>query len=231
MLQYFMEKRYAFTLLEMIFVIVVIAIISIFMIKKEDSKTLLTKAALQIVSDIRYTQHLALSEDHYKPGDTNWYKKRWTLIFNSDHYSDDEIAYTIFSDRAGKSRGNPDVANEVAKDPLNPKRYLSGGFTGVKELDIRKPEEFQGLRRYNIGKQYGIKEVKFSKSCSYYSSKRIEFDAFGRLLRGKLSNYTTPYPKRRVVTSQCKITLTDKKGNEMSILIEPETGFVKISTI
>ena len=229
-----MTKIYktAFTMMELIFVIVVIGIITAVLVPRYDGTANLRNAALQLVNDIRYTQHLAMNDDHISTSDPNWFKKRWTIIFNSDNFTDNEEAYTIFADTEGNSTGKPDK-NEVAINPIDRSRRLSGGYSGKTMFDIRdletNPSNFVGTKQNNLGKAYGITSVTLSSSCSLSSSKRISFDHLGRPLKGDLSNYTSPYPStNRIITSTCQITLTDSNAQSITIYIEPETGYAHL---
>lgn len=227
--------RKAFTLLELIFVIVIIAILSSVLLPRANTNSL-HEAAIQVMSHIRYTQHLAIVNNTYRMNDDIWYKKRWTLLFNSDAYTCKEWAYTVFSDISGT--GNPDITPniiEVAED-ISSHKYLSGGFSGENDLDFRDvencggshPEKFLGTKKMNIGIMYGISDIHFSDSCSYYNSKRISFDSFGRPLIGKQSSYSKAYVKNRLLTSVCEIELFDESGESVKLYIEPETGYAHL---
>jgi prepilin-type N-terminal cleavage/methylation domain-containing protein len=126
-------KKSAFTLLELIFVIVVIGILAVTFIPKFGASKL-TEAANQLVSDIRYTRHLALIDDKYDPDMQYWYKHRWEIAFSTAHGT---VAYYIFSDSpsitTGAYDGNPGANNnytdvEVATNPENKHLYMVGGF-------------------------------------------------------------------------------------------------------
>lgn len=69
-----MFYKKAFTMIELIMIMVVVGILSIAIIPRIDRDTLL-EATNQIVSHIRYTQHLAMMDNKYNPKDPNWYKK------------------------------------------------------------------------------------------------------------------------------------------------------------
>ncbi|MBE0514848.1 type II secretion system protein [Sulfurimonas sp.] len=207
----------AFTMLELVFVIVVIGILAAVIIPRIGSNKL-QEAAIQVVSHIRYTQHLALVNDRLNTADSEWYKDRWQIFFASTDGSEGAWAYSIFSDNAGDSTGNPDFV-EIAKNPLNSSKYLTGGYSYILYSDSRVTKEL------NIGKKYGITNVAFSTSCSVSGSTRIAFDHLGRPLRGAFHNYSSAYPATdRLVNSQCTITLTDGSDN-VAIAIEPETGY------
>lgn len=232
----------AFSLLELVVVIVVVGILAAAIIPRTESNRA-HEAAMQVVNDIRYTQHLAMLDDKFNPADNEWFKKRWTILFNSDQYTCNKIAYTIFQDLSGT--GNPDLTStviEVARDPQNANieynkgQFLSGGFSGENDLDFRNlqecggsnPEKVRGNKKYNLGLTYGISSIKFSSSCSYYSSQRISFDHVGRPIYGKLSSYTESYEKNRIVRADCEIQLQDDIGETVTIVITPETGYTYI---
>ena len=59
-----MKKR-AFTMIELIFVIVVVGILAAIMIPKLN-RNASREAANQILTHIRYTQHLAMQDDKYE---------------------------------------------------------------------------------------------------------------------------------------------------------------------
>ena len=220
----------AFSMLELVFVIVVIGILALAVISKNDNSKLM-QAAVQLVAHIRYTQHLAMVDDRFKVNDTAWYKSRWTILFNKDNNADDKYAYTIFTDES--KTGNPDY-KEIANDPSKSGKLLSGGFAGLAKLDIKKldganPEQFIGTKELNIGRTYGVISVNFSSSCSYYKSEKISFDYQGRPLKGSMSSYNKAYMKNRLIQETCVITLNASEGS-VEISIEPETGYVHISS-
>lgn len=226
----------AFTMLELVFVIVVIGILAATIIPNT-KRNPLQEAAVQLASHLRYTQHLAMIDDKYNGNNDTWYKDRWQMIFASSTYTggSDVWAYTIFSDTAGSStttRGDVDVL-EVALNPENSNQLMTGGFSSTSELYYGN-SNFKGMKSLNIGNKYGIigsDAVKFSNSCdgSNGSSKRIAFDHLGRPMQGDHNSMTGPYNayRQRLITSLCTITLSD--GTEsIDINIEPETGYVSI---
>ena len=214
----------AFTILELVFAIIVIGILAATIIPTTKS-TKLSEAANQIASHIRYTQHLAMIDDKFDSGDAIWYKKRWTIVFNSDGYSNNEEAYTIFSDTS--ATGNPDYS-EVAVDPQSNDKVLSGGFSSFNpQLDITDRNAFRGMKELNIGSYYGISEVDFSDECSFSGSERISFDHMGRPLKGKMSTYNHSYESSKMMKDTCTIKLTNPEG-EVWIDIENETGYVRV---
>ena len=223
----------AFTMLELVIVIVVVGILSAVIIPRIDSNRL-QEAAVQVVSHIRYTQHLAMVDDKFdankvdSAGKTKWFKERWQIFFAKTVASDNKWAYSVFSDHAGDSTGNPDVS-ETAKNPLNGSKYLTGGYSAIPYNDSRSTSEL------NIGNKYGITDVDFSANCKN-SSLRIAFDHQGRplydgshLLDNAYRNGTNSRLIQKDVSGNpCVITLTNSDGS-IDILIEPETGYARVS--
>ena len=79
-----MNKK-AFTLLELVFVIVVIAIVASIMGQRMGS-SVAREAAVELVDKIRYAQHLAIVDDKYD-STSNWYENRWRIIISGPSYS------------------------------------------------------------------------------------------------------------------------------------------------
>ena len=100
----------AFTLLELIFVVVIAGILAFVLIPKS-SDTKLLESANQLISHIRYAQQLALNNDQFDPNDENWYKKMWRIEFESNG------TYKVW-------RGNEAKSNKIAPDPANPGQKL-----------------------------------------------------------------------------------------------------------
>ena len=213
-----MIKRYfkAFTMLEIIFVLLIIGILSAVIVPNIKRATM-QEVAQQLVTHIRYTQHLALQDNKFEFNNSIWYKGRWQLVFGKSSYSEGKYAYTIFSDKPTYA-GNPSLT-EVAINPLNPKQLLTGGYTGfIKTSDKRATKEL------NIGKKYDISSVTFSGGCS---GQRISFDYLGRPINGNPKTLTTKY-KNRLITKDCIITLTNSIGKSKKIIITPESGYTYI---
>ncbi|MBU1217155.1 type II secretion system GspH family protein [bacterium] len=213
----------AFTMLELVFVIVVVAILAAVIIPNTRTNPV-QEAGIQVLSHIRYTQHLAMVDDKYNPNDTKWYKGRWQLIFYKGDNSSDLPAYNIFSDSSGYS-GEPNTS-ELAIDPLNSLRLMSGGYSGTNDLNVSHAN-FMGSKKMNLGLSYGITSYKLSGGCT---GARISFDHLGRPIKGDLSSMTGAYEAgtQRLITSSCTITLTD--GSETAIItIRPETGYASLS--
>jgi len=224
----------AFTILELVFVIIVIGILAVFITPRLGSDSL-HEAAVQVMSHIRYTQHLAMSDDKYDSSDDEWFKERWTIRFYPnldftptlppDRNYTNIWAYTIFSDKSHDKNPNK---SEMARNPLNTNQYLSGGYNNVLHV-----EDSQSMSSMRLESKYGIKDVAFGGGCRS-NIRYIYFDHLGRPFNS--ANNNTPYEKpsagyHKLLTSACTISLCTatctgtSSSTEIIIKIQPETGY------
>ena len=201
----------AFTMLELVFVIVVLGILAALALPRMD-RDLRQEAADNILSAIRYTQHLALNDDKTNPFDANWQKELWQIRFT---VSSDNMAtfYTISSDQ--DQDGNVDKS-ETAVDPINGKyMYNTSGATVNMDSD-ESPNIF-------IGKKYGINSLTVGGGCG---AQHLAFDHLGRLHNG-IGSATNTYDK--YVNSDCTMTFDFVDSiTPLVITISQETGYAYI---
>jgi len=213
----------AFTLIELILVIVIMGILISIILPRTNSNKL-DEAAIQLVSHIRYTQHLAIVDDKFDMNDSEWYKSRWQIRFtDGTEASNQKVAYAIFSDFVGTHTGHPET-QELALDPQT-KQYITGGVTDGVEY-----EDENVFHPSNLGIRFGIEDIELSNSCKYYGSLRIVFDYLGRPMKGNLASdsFNSAYiSSNRMISDRCEIILK-KNSDEIIIAIEPETGYVHI---
>jgi len=215
----------AFTMIELVFVIVVIGILAATIIPRTKTNPL-QEAAVQLLSHIRYTQHLAIVNDVYDSSDNEWYKGRWQIVFSTSDFTKNVPAYTIFSDSG--AYGGDASESEIALNPENPDQIMTGGYGNAAAIDIRD-SGFKGMKKLNLGLSYGVETVAFSGGCRSNWA-RVAFDYLGRPLQGDHSSMTGPYSAgtKRLLQSDCLITL----GNGVEtvvITIHPETGYANIT--
>lgn len=96
----------AFTMLELVFVIVVIGILAAAIIPNVRTNPV-QEAAVQLESHIRYTQHLAMVDDKFEAG-ANWYRNMWQIAFTGN-------AYSIVSNSSGVAQ-DPQSGNSINID-------------------------------------------------------------------------------------------------------------------
>jgi len=225
-----MKKR-AFTMIELVFVIVVVGILAAIMIPKLN-RNASREAANQILTHIRYTQHLAMQDDKYENFISNqskpWFKLRWGITFNETSLKECSIdkpgvktwKYSVFFDKS--VNGNINSESEVANDIYKSGKLLSGGWSGISTDACKKIN-----KELNLGKRFGITLVDFKDGCS--GMQTIIFDEMGRPMR--VASTTSGGAKRpydRLLKKDCSITITDKRGNQTTITIEKESGFASI---
>lgn len=226
----------AFTMLELVFAIVVIGILAAVMIPQSHTNRL-NEAATQVLSHIRYTQHLAMVDDQYDSNDSNWFKGRWAIRFKqdlvysllspSDTYTN-EWAYSIFNDKSHD--GNPNTS-EMAKNPSNSSQYLSGGYNDT--LHLNNELSMQEMR---LGSAYEVSEVAFGGGCRS-NILYIYFDYLGRPFNSMNNNHSYEQASsgwHKLLTENCNISLCtstctgSSSDTEIIISIHPETGYACI---
>ena len=226
----------AFTMLELIFVIVIVGILS-FVAASSFQRNTLREAADQLVSHIRYTQHLAMMDDKFDPANSTWFLERWTIRIKKDLlYAGAYVpngnftgkwACTVYSDTSHDGNPNP---SEMARNPLNNTQYLSGGYNNTLHF-----EDSSSMKSLRLGEQYGIIDIVFGRGCRS-DTPFVHFDYLGRPMNSfsTAQAYELPAPGRhKLLTAPCEITLCDKDCTDASaqkvvIAIEPETGYTHI---
>ncbi len=101
-----MKQNKAFTIYELIIVIVTLGILAAVTIPRLTTNSL-NKQVSDIVDKIRYTQHLAMVDDKFDPNNPNWQDNGWCIKI-------DESNLTIWSNDVG-----------AATDPLDPNKKFS----------------------------------------------------------------------------------------------------------
>lgn len=209
----FLFKK-AFTMIEAIMVIVVMGIIATVAIPRleNDSRQ---EAIDQILSDIRYTQHLALTDDVTDPNNNEWQRHFWRMQFQDMATSGTGWTYSIGSsiDAGGT---NIDLA-EAAIDPLNGKPIFGDRTFGNQQVSSK----------VFFGKKFGIDSVQFRGSCA--GRQYFGFDRLGRL-HGGFSTSGTPnylsYSK-----TPCDVTFSNTNSSwNFVVRILPETGYAFVTT-
>ena len=200
------QNKKAFTMIEAIMAIVVMGILAAVAIPRlqNDSSQ---EIADQILSDIRYTQHLALTDDVTNPGNPNWQRHFWRIQFQDMAASGTGWTYSIGSDN--DEGGNIDLA-EAAIDPLDGRPIFGLRTFGNTQVS---PKVF-------IGSKYGITGVTFGGSCA--AGQHIGFDRLGRIYQGFTASTSPNYAN--ILRTPCTISFTHPNG-DFAIQINPETGY------
>lgn len=212
-----MKKR-AFTMIELVMVIVVLGILAALAMPRMD-RDFRQEAADNILSAIRYTQHLALLDDKTNPFDANWQQTLWQIRFTN---SSADWFYTVASNM---DHGANLDQNESAIDPANGK-YMHSANASPADSD-ESPNIF-------LTHKYSISTVDFA-NCNVLTGsagtsgtvQHIAFDHLGRPHRGV---FGATHLYDTVMHGDCNITFDFTGGSfeSFSIIIEKETGYAYI---
>jgi prepilin-type N-terminal cleavage/methylation domain-containing protein len=211
-----MMKRSAFTLLELVMAIAVIGIMIAVGLPRLD-RDLKQEAADNILSAIRYTQHLALLDDKHKFNDPKWQQRFWRIYFGT--CTGEDRFFAIGSDDNSESANNGRVDQaEAALDPANGKPMWWHDAQDCSDTsDTVSPNIF-------ITKRYGITNVIFTGGCT---NTYIGFDHLGRPYASDFTTSSTP-DNKGYMTTPCMMEFTMHNDESFRIRIEPETGYAHI---
>lgn len=215
-------KRKAFTMLELILVIVITGILAAIAIPRIERNSLI-ECADQVINHIRYTQHLAIDDHKFNSNDPDWYRKYWRIVFHNFTTGADGWRYTIFQDIAPGLGGNPNAVNELAKDPVASNRWLTSGFAN----ESFNNQESKLNKKLNLRDRYDVQNITFAGGCA--GTHTIAFDENGRPLAGNVSGSNMPYD--RVMNQDCRITIENGSGQNVIITIYAESGFVELDKV
>ena len=208
----FPKQKFAFTILELVMVIVVVSILATLSIPRL-RRDLRQEAADNILADIRYTQYLALTDYKYRDNEARWQRSFWRIGFNICREDD---YYEYIGSDSMDYLGGIDI-EEAATDPSNGKKMLWSGSCADGGNDITSNRIF-------LSHKFGIIKVKTSGSCS--SNKYIGFDHLGRPHNGFTKSNTPDYSS--LIQTECRITFTMSDETDFTIIIHPETGYAYI---
>lgn len=203
-------KRSAFTMIELVLVIVVLGILAALAIPRLD-RDIKQEAADSILSDIRYTQHLALLSSKHNFLDPKWQTAFWRISFEScGSGSGMFTGIGTDIDYAGDT-----AQTEAAIDPANGKPMFwtntasctNGGDGTVSD-------------RIFITKKFGIQSVAGTGGCN--GLQHIGFDHLGRPHVSFSSSTTPNYAS--YMGSACTFTFTMADSDTFAITINQETG-------
>ena len=204
----------AFTMIELIFIIVVVGILAAVAIPRIDRDNLI-ELVDQVTTHIRYTQQLAMMDNVYDGSDEHWYRGYWRIQFSNSADGGEGWKYSVYKDLPGYS-GNLNSEREVARDPQNEQRFLTSGASGFSaNTDSKKMN-----KKLNLKNTYDIQKIDFDKNCG---GQAIAFDSKGRP-HGAPQKAKNPYDK--VLHTPCIITFTDSGDRSIQIAVQPETGFI-----
>lgn len=205
-------KKLAFTLIELIIVIIVAGILAAVMIPSMERDTL-REASKQIVRHIQLTQHLAMVDDVYDATKAlpSWERALWTF---KRYKSGSNYCYSVVSDTNLDSKYlDADAVNEAASDPAKSNLLL---FSTASCTDSKKDERSKDLL---LTDKYDVSKLTFT-NCS--TSTMVVFNSLGAPVKKHQSD--TP------LTNDCTIKV-EVGSRTATITVEEQTGYTRITAI
>ncbi len=218
-----MERKYllhnAFSLYELLFVVVIVAIITSVTIYKPSHDDI-DEASKKITTYLKYTRYLSMIDDQYHrkfdENDSLWFKGRWTFKIQNCKQTVGGYYFVVYKD--SDHEGYIDKI-ETALDPITNK-YLYSNSDCVASQD----ESAYVL----LTKKYGVTNIKANRQCKPYSTSTVpmamSFDSYG-YPHNKLSSNPNE-PDKYKLKSPCIFTIYDKNDNNITITISDKTGAV-----
>lgn len=204
-------------MIELVFVIIVLGILAAMALPRMD-RDIQQEAADHILSQIRYTQHLALNDYKQRFDDHRWQRRFWRIVFSTCKNNTGKF-YMVGSDDDMTGADNAFFEEtEAAIDPVrgtpifwkNPKTCSNGGDGTVSE-DLFLTHRF------------GIIDV--TNSCG---AAHIAFDHLGRPYHGSAFSNADAVNYAGYADKRCTFTFTFSDEESFQINIEPETGYAYI---
>ena len=232
-------KSRSFTLIELIFVIVISSLLGIAVMNFPDNS--LSLARDQLMKDIRLTQTLALLDDKYLDRNTTsdlkninrskfWFKSFWQVQIQTSYQN---IYYSIYSEEPAKSGKYSFIPaqSEVSLNSLTQK-YMSGKWS-----ESNKNEYSTNL---NLTLEYEITSIQYFFIASKHNGKEnklnIIFDNFGRpyilesingITQSSLQTYATLHPFKYLLQEPVQIKIV-RENDETCFNLEPISGYIHI---
>lgn len=203
------------TLVEIIFILVVVSILySISIPKKQDSK--LFDATNYIVTYLNYTRYLALIDNKFDLDDSLWHKKWWRLRFENCIKSKGGVYFIVTSDDNTTGQAKK---SHSAKDPLT-NRYLYSRYY----CDAKEDESKYVL----LTQEFDIAKVELTCNATD-SIGQIIYNDKGEVFSKVANTIDETYTKYEI-RQKCYIYLYDKNNNKSTIIIEPKTGYAYVNS-
>jgi len=122
--------RKAFTMLELVFVIVVIGILAAAIIPNTRTNAV-REAAIDLQSQIRYVQHLSMMDDKFYATNSTWMANRWQIVFSGTNNNEYSITHFNINDGVAETptyAKNPQNGEDIQNISL--KHSIAVALTG-----------------------------------------------------------------------------------------------------
>ena len=215
-------------MIEFVFVIVILGILAS-LAMESTSPNLKQEAEDEILSAIRLTRQMALTDNKHRPDNrVDWQKAYWRFEYRICTGS----GGTKWTYRVGANDNlglNIDKS-ESAIDPVNGKLLYTAG-----DCNSLQPDESKSVL---LTKRFGIKNITMS-GCEIVNgtttAKHIAFDFYGRPHRG-VAGYSSKHNHfSKLIKNDCNITFimsSDENGDGLddnfTLVVKPETGYAYI---
>ncbi len=220
----------AFTMVELIMVIVVIAILAAMSIPRLKRDTRI-EAINHVLMAIRYAQNTALHDDKHSNTSTLWERSFWR--FGISRCSDGGLFYYIGSSQQLQSRL---TNNEYLIDPANGKNigYASGNPCSKSSVIVNKNITSDNIF---LSSNYGISNVVATPTYvstqdgnDFYNIFLVGFDNLGRTMDANFPNNNWPN-HLFYITSDINLTFSfqDSSIAPFTIIIPKETGYAYLA--
>lgn len=206
-------QRNGFTMLELVFVIVVLGILAVVALPRLDRDNS-QGAANTVLSNIRYTQHLALNDYKHRFDSHQWQQRFWKIAFST--CANGDVFFRIGSDDDMDSGGTFEEA-EAAIDPTTGKPIYAVDASADCENDTDVSSEIFLSHRFGV-------TAYDDSGCNDLS--HIGFDHLGRPHQGFGNSASADYSS--YMDTNCTFTFTMSNGETFGINIAQETGAVQI---
>ena len=210
-----LKQKPAFTMIELVMVIVVLGILASLAMPRLD-RDVSQEAADTILSNIRYTQHLALIDDKHLYNDPTWQQRYWKIMFAS--CSNGDLFYRIGSDENSDGNGMF-TQTEAAIDPINGKPFFMANNDPNCDADQTVSNNIFLTKKFDI-------TTIDTTACNDVA--HIGFDHLGRPHQSFGASATPDYAS--YLNATCRFTFTLSNGDTFAIDIAPETGYAHIVT-
>jgi prepilin-type N-terminal cleavage/methylation domain-containing protein len=207
------KNNQAFTMLELVMVIVVLGILAALALPRLD-RDLTQEASDTVLSSIRYTQHMALLDDRQQFDDAQWQREFWRIEF--EQCADGGTFLSVGSDK--DQDGSLD-RDETLLDPSNGKPMFWKNTE-----DCKSGGDDTASDQIFLYKKYGVKTITGSGGCN--GVKHIGFDHLGRPHVSFTNSSSPDYGS--YMTSTCIFTFSLENGESFRLQINPETGYATI---
>ncbi len=216
-----MRQYNGFSMIELVFVIVVIGILASASIPQLN-RDLRQEAISSIVSSLRQTQQLALNDSKHDFNDPQWQKSYWKWRYTVCKKGD--IFYIVTSNTDNRTNADRE---ESAIDPSNYKYIYQSNYIcreDAKENILDSPKVL-------ITKRFAITSIDSKGGCDGFQ--HVAFDNLGRPHSG-IDGYSQP-DYRFLLKDDCSFTFNFEKDGfftsdikPFTIIIEAITGRVSI---